>query len=230
MIGNWWWRLVRFGFRLLYNEMAWSYDVVSWLASLGEWRAWQRAALPFIRGKRVLEVAHGPGHMLLALARAGFEVAGLDLSAAMGRQAQRRLREAGLTVPLVRGEVQALPFAAATFDTVLSTFPTAFIVERDTLASVHQVLKPDGRLIIVPEGHLTGRDIPSRFINWLYVITGQRSGAFEVDKEDEWPATESAIWQAFEAQMAGVGFRLQIEQTSLKRSAATVVVARKAES
>ena len=90
-----WWRLVRFGFRLLYQEMAWTYDLVSWAVSLGEWRAWQRAALPFVSGRHVLEIAHGPGHLLLALSTAGFTVSGLDLSPQMGRQARRRLRTAG---------------------------------------------------------------------------------------------------------------------------------------
>jgi hypothetical protein len=40
-----WWRLVRFGFRLLYNEFAFSYDLVSKVVSLGAWRCWQQSAL-----------------------------------------------------------------------------------------------------------------------------------------------------------------------------------------
>ncbi len=35
-----WVGLIKFGFRLLYQEMAWTYDWVSWLVSLGEWRRW----------------------------------------------------------------------------------------------------------------------------------------------------------------------------------------------
>ena len=31
-----WWSLIRFGFRLLYNEMAFTYDTVSWVVSLGD--------------------------------------------------------------------------------------------------------------------------------------------------------------------------------------------------
>src|SRR5690606_30869240 len=40
-----WWRLVRFGFHLLYNQFAWTYDAVAFLVSAGEWHAWQRAAI-----------------------------------------------------------------------------------------------------------------------------------------------------------------------------------------
>ena len=80
MIRKRWQQLVRFGFRLLYNEMAWTYDMVSWSVSLGEWRLWQQAALPFVSGETVLEIGHGPGHMLLALQNMGVAVTGLDLS------------------------------------------------------------------------------------------------------------------------------------------------------
>ena len=54
MIHKLWVTLVRFGFRLLYYELAWTYDLVSWLVSLGEWVRWHRAGLPFVQGPNVL--------------------------------------------------------------------------------------------------------------------------------------------------------------------------------
>lgn len=221
-----WQRTVRLGFRLLYNELAWTYDVVSWLVSLGEWRRWQLAALPFVAGPRVLEIAHGPGHMLLALARDGHQTAGLDLSEAMGRLARRRLRRAGIPAQLARGEVQRLPFAPGSFHTVLTTFPTAFIAEPETMDGVYRVLRPGGRFVIVPEGHLTGNSLLHRFIDWLFVITGQREGAFAVDEQRYWPE-HSTLWGAFERAMAGAGFQLDVHHISLRRSGVTVVVATK---
>ena len=93
-----WWRLVRFGFRLLYNELAWTYDWVSWAVSLGRWRSWQRVALPLLDAPRdgsVLELAHGTGNLLLDMLEAGLLPTGYDLSPNMGRNAQRKLRRAG---------------------------------------------------------------------------------------------------------------------------------------
>lgn len=219
-----WWRLVRLGFRLLYNEMAWSYDVVSWLASLGAWRQWQRTALPHVCGPRVLEIAHGPGHMLLSLVAEGYEVTGLDLSPAMGRIARRRLRARGAEPRLVRGRAQALPFATHHFDTLLSTFPTAFVADPLTMGEAYRVLRPGGRFLIVPEGHLTGRSFLHRFVNWLYTITGQRSEEFAVDADHYWPSA-SPRWHHFRQQMEATGFALEIAHVALSGSGATVLIA-----
>ena len=218
-----WTKLVRFGFRLLYNELAWTYDAVSWLVSLGDWRGWQQAALPFVHGPFVLEIGHGPGHMLLALRQAGFQVVGLDLSPYMGRQAQKRLGETA--VPLIRGDVMVLPVKTAVIDTVLATFPTDCIVDPVTLLSVSRVLKENGRFVIVPEGHLTGRGPLNRFIEWLYSITGQRGGPFAVDEADNWP--DHPVWQLIVERFTDAGFRLEMKQIHLRHSAVTILIAYK---
>ena len=223
------WRwIVRTGFRLLYNEMAWTYDLVSWVVSLGEWRKWQEAALAFVQGERVLEIAHGPGHMLLALSDAGWRVTGLDLSPHMGRIAWRRVRTHARRISLVRGDVQALPFCAQTFDTVYCTFPTYFIAQNETMEAVQRVLRPGGRYLIVPEGHLTSGGIVQRFISWLYAITGQRDDVFAVNEEDFWPG-ETPAWRTFSERMQQSGFTIEVHKVRLARSAATVIVATRTE-
>ena len=57
--------LLRFGFRLLYNELAWTYDWVSRAVSLGQWRHWQRAVIPRLSGQRALEIAFGTGDLVV---------------------------------------------------------------------------------------------------------------------------------------------------------------------
>lgn len=224
-MNTFWHRLVRFGFRLLYYELAWTYDLVSRLVSLGEWRGWQQAALPFVNGRSILEIGHGPGHMLLELTQSGKHVVGLDLSPQMGRQAKRRLEQSAVAVKLIRGNVQALPLNTAVFDTVLSTFPTDYVVHPDTLAEVYRVLGEDGRFVIVPEGHLTGGGLLHRCIHWLFRITGQRSGPFAVDNEHFWP--NEALWEPFRHRFAAAGFAVTIHHVQRPRSGITVIVARK---
>ena len=176
-----WWAFLRLFFRLLYNQLAWTYDLVAAVVSLGQWNAWGRTAISYLRGQRVLELAHGPGHLLMAMSRRGLAPVGLDPSPHMGRLARRRLKRAGLVVPLVRARAQALPFRDECFDSAVSTFPTEFIIAPATLREAARVLRrprltegqPGGRLVVVAWARLSGRDPLSRLIGWLYRVTGQ---------------------------------------------------------
>ena len=168
-----WWAFLRLFFRLLYNEFAWAYDLVAWVVSLGQWKAWGRTALPYLRRERVLELAHGPGHLLVAMAERGLTPVGLDLSPYMGRLARLRLRRAGLTVPLVCARAQMLPFRDGSFPDIVTTFPAEFILDPATLWEAARVLQAGGRLVIVAWTRLSERDPLSRFIGWLYRVTGQ---------------------------------------------------------
>jgi ubiquinone/menaquinone biosynthesis C-methylase UbiE len=170
-----WHRSVNLGFRLLYNELAWLYDPVSWVVSLGRWRAWQRTILPHLpQSGRVLEVGFGPGHILAELAADTYEPFGLDQSPGMLRLARRRLHRQGLCVALCRGRAGAIPFARHAFDTVISTFPTAFVYDPSWIEQVVRVLRPGGRLVVVETASFT-RDVPlAPCLERLYQITGQR--------------------------------------------------------
>jgi ubiquinone/menaquinone biosynthesis C-methylase UbiE len=167
-------RLVRSAFWVLYNPMAWTYDWVSKVVSLGHWRGWQRTALPELCGKQVLELAFGTGDMLLDLHAAQYRVIGLDLSPTMVRIAQQKLSYHGVHVPLARGRTQQLPFADASFDSVLSTFPAEFIAAPDTLREIARILRPGGRAVVVVLAQLLPNGLWARFLEWLYAITGQR--------------------------------------------------------
>jgi ubiquinone/menaquinone biosynthesis C-methylase UbiE len=164
---------MRWAYHLLYNQLAWAYDAIAWLVSLGQWQAWGRVALRYVRGSQVLDLAHGPGHLLAALDAAGYQCTGLDLSPAMGRQATRTLRALGQTPHLGRGRAQTLPFAANSFDTVITTFPAEFIMQASTLREIRRVLRPDGVLIIVPGAQFTEAHPAGRAIELLFARAGQ---------------------------------------------------------
>jgi ubiquinone/menaquinone biosynthesis C-methylase UbiE len=178
---------VRFFFHLLYHQFAWAYDAVAWLVSLGQWNVWGQNALPHLQGQRILELAHGPGHLLVTMRQRGLRPIGLDLSPAMGRLAHRRLRQAGLAVPLVRARAQALPFRAGALDSVAAAFPTEFILDPATLRETARVLKSGGRLVIVPNVTFHRQQLAGRFLEWLYTVTGQRD------------LPPPSVWAIFEA-------------------------------
>jgi ubiquinone/menaquinone biosynthesis C-methylase UbiE len=213
-LSNLWWSLVKFGFRLLYNELAFTYDWVSYAVSLDAWRCWQRTALKHLKaepGARVLELAHGTGNLQLDLHAAGYRVFGYDLSPYMGQITRRKLSKAKLPIRLAQGKAQQLPYAPGVFSAVISTFPTNFILQPDTLREVYRVLEPGGQFLIVPNGLLSAGGLTEAGIEWLYRITGQRGeGSMDVT--------------GFFGQY---GFTVEVLQEACPRSVATVVKAEK---
>lgn len=165
-------------FYLLYQPMAWSYDAVAWLVSLGRWRSWvdsvlPELGLPELGPGRILELGHGPGHLQVAMRIAGQTPFGIDLSAQMGQLAIRRLRSAGRQPLLVRADGRWLPFRAGAFEHIVATFPTEYILQASTLGEARRALAATGSLVLLPVAWITGGDWLSRAAAWLFHITGQ---------------------------------------------------------
>ncbi len=170
--------LLRFAFHLFYNPFAFTYDFVSGVVSRGRWRAWTRQAIPRIAGSRVLEVPCGTGNLQLDLAAAGYRPVAVDLSPAMLKITRGKLRRADLDLRLLRARVQALPFAARSFDTVIMTFPPEFISDPCTFAEFRRVLADPGCLVWVDAGRLLPRDVWGRLLNGALDAVGG-GGNFE---------------------------------------------------
>ena len=165
-----------FFFHHLYHTFAGAYDLVAYIVSLGQWRNWVTGIIPYITGRRVLEIGFGPGHLQVALNRVGnLSVFGLDESPQMARLAVRRLRGAHTieSVKIVRSRVEQMPFADSSFESVVATFPTPYIVQPETIAQVRRVLSPGGRLVVLLAARHTRNTLPARMAEWLFAVTGQ---------------------------------------------------------
>ena len=205
--------LLHSGWHLLYHRFAWMFDFVSNWVSNGQWQALGRTALAFLPPGRVLELAHGPGHLLVALERAGHQPVGIDRSAQMSRQAGRRLRHGGLPRRLIRCDARALPFRAASFAGVVTTFPTDAVLSASALEEVSRVLAPGGRLVIVAGAQRTGDRPDPTFRAWLSGLLGE---------EDQSAVRPEAIF-------ARAGFRARLEYRVVAASTVFLLVADKAE-
>ncbi len=148
-------RLRRGLFELLYKNR-----LLYWFASTipfaGQWRVWQRLVLPRLRGHDVLEVGCGIGDLLVDMTEAGYRCQAIDRSPQMVAATRNKLAQKGLAgqVDVLEGDVRDLPFGEATFDSVVSTFPTDYIAEPAALREIARVLRPGGRLIVVVGANL----------------------------------------------------------------------------
>ena len=103
------------------------------------------SALEPRQGERWLDLATGTGEVALRAARAGAQVTALDISAPLLEQA--RAKPGGNEVDWVLGDVQRLPFDAASFDVVASSFGVIFGPDADAVAAeLGRVCRPGGRL------------------------------------------------------------------------------------
>ncbi len=102
-------------------------------------------------GKRILDLACGTGELALKLASDGFEVMGLDRSAAMLKKAKEKARRDGLEVNYLQGDMrdflipQKVDLVTCLFDSI------NYILRYDELESVfgnvYRALNPQGMFI-----------------------------------------------------------------------------------
>lgn len=191
-------RLLRAGLRLFflhfYTSLAWTYDAIAYLVSVGQWNAWVLSAREAVTSFPVLEIGHGPGHLLVGL---GPRAVGADSSRQMSRIAQRRLRRAGIQPRLVRARSQELPFRSASFGCLVSTFPAEYILEPASIQEAWRVLRAGARLVIVAMAEIRGQGALDRLANWLFRVTGQAGEILP-----EW--TEPLVQVGFEVRRVDV--------------------------
>lgn len=171
--------VLRLAFRLLYHELAWSYEAVAWVVSLGLWRRWREAAIDYLPPQgRVLEIGAGSGVLAIEIARRGRQVIAMDRSPQMLRSAKGRVRRSAggaraSPVRLLRAHASHLPFKRECFAAVVSTFPTEYIFAPQVLHEAARVLWPGGCFIIVPSAVLVGGSLPQQAARALFRVTGQ---------------------------------------------------------
>jgi ubiquinone/menaquinone biosynthesis C-methylase UbiE len=181
--------------RAFYRQYAPRYDQqTAWYdrVLLGDGRAWAGAQS---RGA-VLEVAIGTGRNLPYYPR-DRRLTGIDLTPAMLRLARDRARDLGVTAALLVADAQALPFTAASFDSVVCTLGlNAIPDDRAAIAEMYRVLRPGGRLVLV--GHVASPYRPVRAAQrwverWLLPLAGDhqtrqpllllRTAGFVIDRD-----------------------------------------------
>lgn len=109
--------------------------------------------------RTVLDVGCGTGVITLLLAEMGHQATGIDISKAMLDTASKKAQEQGLSIELVLGDAETLPFDERSFDIVVSRHVLWTLPDPEAaLLEWHRVLKPGGKVIIL-DGDWGERDI-----------------------------------------------------------------------
>jgi len=201
-------RVARLLFELLYRNRT-LYWLASTLPFAGQWRVWQRLALTRLRGEDVLEVGCGIGGLLADMLERGYRCQAIDRSPQMVAATRRELRRRRLgdgAATVRQANVQALPFATASFDSVVSTFPTDYIADARALSEIHRVLRPGGRLIVVLSATLLPtRALLAPLIAVQRLVYGQRAIAAQTN-------AQPGIAAPLSKRMRPAGFPPRLEQ------------------
>ncbi|NJC73519.1 methyltransferase domain-containing protein [Planosporangium thailandense] len=145
---------------------------------------WERVAFAAHRGwlcglatGHTLEVAIGTG-VNIDRYPAAVRLTGFDLSHGMLRNARARAAAVGRTPALIQGDVRDLPFADASFDTVVCTLGLCGVPDPPAaLREMGRVLVPGGRLLLLD--HVVSTNAAVRGLQRLMeTVTGRLAGEY----------------------------------------------------
>jgi ubiquinone/menaquinone biosynthesis C-methylase UbiE len=170
-------------------------------------------------GAKFLEVAPGPGYLSIELAKRGFAVTGVEISADFVTIEKRNAAEAGVIVDFMQGNASALPLPDGSFDFIIcSAAFKNFSEPLKAMTEMHRVLKPDGAALIIDMNYeATNEDIEAEmqksgmkgFDRWFVKLsfkTFLKSGAYTKEGFEELIA--QTIFTKHEINKRGIGFEV----------------------
>jgi len=174
--------------RYVFSTIARRYDLITRVLSYGQDARWKRRVAEIVAGegppgRRVLDLACGTGDIAWLLADS-HDVIGLDLTEAMLAIAKRRAPRPGARAGWVAGDMMRLPFAAAAFDVVTTSYGLRNVpVLEGALAEIARVLRPGGLLVSLDFNNPESRVVRAVYLGYLTLAGGALGLALHGDSE-----------------------------------------------
>jgi demethylmenaquinone methyltransferase / 2-methoxy-6-polyprenyl-1,4-benzoquinol methylase len=182
--------------RSLFATIADRYDVITVVLSYGQDRRWKRRLVGLASprdGTRALDLATGTGDIAFALAARGARVVGLDITlrmielarakggrspendsgaAASARQTDR-LSGNQPGVSFVVGDMLALPFPAASFDSITTGYGLRNVPNLEAaLDEIARVLAPGGQVLSLDFNRPENGVVRAAYLAYLTIVGG----------------------------------------------------------
>lgn len=146
-----------------YNWMAKGYDAFMFVFPL--WKSWINKVIPYIEGKKILEVSFGNGYLMTQYASNDFDIYGIDYNEKMLDIASKKMSSNRISAKLSIANVESIPFPDNTFDTIINTMAFTGYPNGDiAMSEFKRVLKKDGKLLLVDFDFPENRNI---FGSWM---------------------------------------------------------------
>jgi demethylmenaquinone methyltransferase / 2-methoxy-6-polyprenyl-1,4-benzoquinol methylase len=140
----------------MFDNIAYRYDFLNHLLSLGIDILWRKKAVRYIgtiKPKTILDVASGTGDFAFeALSLHPNKIIGFDLSEGMMKFGREKARKMNVSdrVEFVKGDSEKMPFADNSFDAVTVGFGVRnFENLEEGLREMYRVTRPGGRIAIL---------------------------------------------------------------------------------
>jgi demethylmenaquinone methyltransferase/2-methoxy-6-polyprenyl-1,4-benzoquinol methylase len=184
--------------RRLFATIADRYDFITIALSYGQDRRWKRRLIQMagIRaGQRALDLATGTGDIAFAAMGDGARVVGLDITFRMIELARAKSASA-LPAPrpaspgppgppaFLVGDMQALPFPAASFDLVTTGYGLRNVPDLTVaIDEIRRVLRPGGQLLSLDFNRPAGAFLRTAYLGYLTVVGSTLGWALHNDPD-----------------------------------------------
>jgi demethylmenaquinone methyltransferase / 2-methoxy-6-polyprenyl-1,4-benzoquinol methylase len=170
----------------MFSDIAFRYDFLNRLLSLGIDQRWRQEAVRMVAEKpleRLLDVATGTADLAIALKQTlpHADITGVDFAEPMLAIGRKKAAGLGLELPLLQGDGLNLAYPEHTFDALTIAYGLRNFSDRQRgLSEFYRVLKPGGRLVVLefppPPKDWFGRLFRLYFLGISPYIAGLFSG------------------------------------------------------